>query len=262
MALVVLCGFPGSGKTLLASNLESLFEASHHPCEIVSETRVEEGNYTSTRLETQGRSDFKASIRRALAPDKIIIADGLNFIKGFRYELFCIAREQNLRFCCCFCDVDPELARERSISRYGEKVINDLLGRMETPTEKNKWDKPLFVVKDSNDKEMLNKIVETALSKSSQLSTKKATQTAIASASVNDKIDKEVNKFCEELLRIQTTAPVGSKVTICGVPYLIKKQLNSGQLKRAKREFADRAKSMTDIKNIPELFAQSLQILF
>ncbi|OHT17358.1 hypothetical protein TRFO_41103 [Tritrichomonas foetus] len=187
----------------------------------------------------------------------------MNFIKGFRYELFCFAREQNLRFCCAFCDVDPSIAKERSLARYPEKNIDDLIGRMETPNERNKWDKPLFVVTDANDQAILDEIVATALSKSSQLTSKKATLTGIGSAAtVNDKIDREINKFCDELLRIQATAPLGSKVSICGVPFVLKKQLNSGQLKRAKREFAGRVKSVPDTASIPHMFAEALTLLY
>lgn len=263
MALINLAGIPGSGKTLLANNLQPIFKKLGYDCVIVSEPSVENGAFASSKSETQARSDFKASVRRALSPEKIVIADGMNFIKGFRYELYCFAREQNLRFCCVFCDVDPSVAKQRSLSRYSEYVLNDLIGRMETPTEKNKWDKPLFIVKDANDNEMLDSIVKTALSKNTQLAPKKATAKAMgSSASINDKIDREVNEFCNELLKIQNTIPLGSRVNICGASFVLKKQLNSGQLKRAKREFGDRVKTITDSSNIPQLFADSLEILF
>lgn len=263
MALIIISGIPGSGKTLLANNLQPLFTEQGHECAIVSEPSVEDGAFTNSKRELQARSDFKASVRRAISPNKIVIADGMNFIKGFRYELFCIAREQNLRFCCCFCDADPSEAKQRSLSRYSELVVNDLIGRMEKPNEKNKWDRPLFVVKDVNDKEMLNSIVKTALSKNNQLAPKKATAKAMgSSASLNDKVDHEINEFCTELLKLQNMVPLGSEVKICGAKLVLKKQLNSGQLSRAKREFADRAKTITEDSNIPQLFADSLEILF
>ena len=262
MALIVLSGIPGSGKTHLANNLKALFEKEHHECEIVHEPSVEDGAFSSTKLEIQGRSDFKAAVRRALSPEKVVIADGMNFIKGLRYELFCIAREQNLKYCVAFCDVDQDIARERIKDRYPEKNINDLFGRMETPNERNKWDKPLFVVKDANDQEIIESIKNCALSVTSRLSSKKATAKQMGnSVLVNDRIDKEINEFCNELLKVQANVPLGSKLSICGATYILKKQLNPGQLKRARREFADRAKTITDKSNIPQLFADSLQVL-
>ncbi|OHT05731.1 Protein KTI12 like protein [Tritrichomonas foetus] len=263
MALIVLSGIPGSGKTHLANNLKPLFEAEGHECVIVPEPSVEDGAFSSSRLETQGRSDFKAAIRRALSPEKVVIADGMNFIKGFRYELYCFAREQNLKFCCAFLDTDQKIARERSLSRYPTKNLDDLYGRMETPNERNKWDRPLFVVKDGNDAQILEAIKNSALSKSNRLAPKKATASAMgSSASVNDRLDREINEFCNELLKIQSNVPLGSKVNVCGATFVLKKILNSGQLKRARREFADRAKTISDTASIAQSFADSLQLLF
>lgn len=265
MTLINIVGIPGSGKTLLANNLQPLFKELGYNCIIVSEPTVEDGAFASAEREKQARSDFKASIRRELSPNKIVIADGMNFTKGYRYELYCIARELNLRFCCAYCEVDPFVAKQRSESRYPARVLKDLIEeRMEVPNEqKNKCDKPLFVVKDANNKEVLDSIVKTALSKNNKLAPKKATAKAMgSSALLNDKIDREVNQFCDELLQIQNTIPLGSKITICGADFTLKKLLNSGQLKRAKREFGDRAKTITDSSNIQQLFADSLEILF
>jgi protein KTI12 len=33
-----------------------------------------------------------SAVERLLTKDDIVIADGLNYIKGFRYQLYCIAR--------------------------------------------------------------------------------------------------------------------------------------------------------------------------
>lgn len=33
-----------------------------------------------------------SAVERVLSKDDIVIADGLNYIKGFRYQLYCIAR--------------------------------------------------------------------------------------------------------------------------------------------------------------------------
>lgn len=263
MALIILSGIPGSGKTLLANNLKKILDESGQKCVITSEPSVEDGAFSASKLETQARSDYKASIRRSLAPGTIVIADGMNFIKGFRYELFCLARQEHLRFCCAYCEVDPNIARERSRSRYPEKNLEDLIGRMEKPSEKNKFDKPLFIVTDANDQETLHNIVACVLSKNSQLAPKKATAKVMgSSATLNDKIDHVINDFCTQFLEVQNQIPLGSNMNICGADLILKKKLNAGQLKRARREFADRAKTITDTSNIAQLFADSLEVLF
>ncbi|KAH0791326.1 protein KTI12 [Histomonas meleagridis] len=263
MALVVLSGVPGSGKTRLAQHLKPIFEATGRECVIVSEPSVEDGTFSASRRETAGRSDFKAAIRRNISPEKIVIADGMNFIKGFRYELYAMAREIGLGFCCAFCDVPEEVARERSKDRYPEATLSDLIGRMEKPSERNKWDRPLIIVKDADDKLVQEQIVSHALSKSSKLAPKKATSKAIgSSAQVNTQIDQAINAFCNELLKVQQTVPLGSTIVVCGAKFVLKKQLNSGQLKRARRDFAARAKTISDASNITQLFADSLEVLF
>lgn len=263
MALVVLSGIPGSGKTRLANHLEKAFTAAGRECVIVHEPSVEDGAFSSSRRETSGRSDFKAAIRRQLSPEKVVIADGMNFIKGFRYELFGFAREVGIGFCCAFCDVPEDVARERSKSRYPEENLNDLIGRMERPSERNKWDRPLIIVKDADDVKVHEQIVSNALSRSSKLAPKKATSKAIgSSAQVNQQIDKDINEFCNEFLKTQAIVPLGSSLNICGAKIVLKKQITPAQLKRARRDFSARAKTIGDDVNVTQLFADSLDVYF
>jgi protein KTI12 len=38
-------------------------------------------------------------MQRQMASDTILIVDSLNYIKGFRYQMYCAAREMKLRVC-------------------------------------------------------------------------------------------------------------------------------------------------------------------
>lgn len=38
-------------------------------------------------------------MQREMASDTILIVDSLNYIKGFRYQMYCAAREMKLRIC-------------------------------------------------------------------------------------------------------------------------------------------------------------------
>ena len=42
--------------------------------------------------EKMTRGTLKSAVERNLNKDTIVILDSLNYIKGFRYELFCIAK--------------------------------------------------------------------------------------------------------------------------------------------------------------------------
>lgn len=261
MSLVVLSGIPGSGKTYLANKLKQIIEAAGRECIIVPEPSVESGAFSSSRNETTARSDFKGAVQRDLIGTRVVIADGMNFIKGFRYELFCMARESSLGFCCVFCDVPDDVAFERSKARYPEAKLRDLIGRMERPSERNKFDKPLFVINEATD-DTIQPIVQSILGKT-KLAPKKATTVQIGqSAQVNDRIDRAINEFCTELIKMQSTVPIGSKITVCGVSFVLRRPLSEGQLRKARREFAGRAKSLTDDNNITQLFADSLEVFF
>lgn len=48
--------------------------------------------YRDARTEKEARATEYSAIKRLLAPDAVVIADGLNYIKGFRYQLFCEAK--------------------------------------------------------------------------------------------------------------------------------------------------------------------------
>jgi protein KTI12 len=56
-----------------------------------------------SRSEKPARATLFAAIQRQMGPDTILIVDALNYIKGFRYQLYCAAREFKLRICTvCF----------------------------------------------------------------------------------------------------------------------------------------------------------------
>jgi protein KTI12 len=82
-----------------------------------------------------------------------------------------------------------------------------------------------------------------------------------AAAQVNDRIDRVISEFSTELLRAQAAVPAGGTLTICGVTFVIEKPIGPGQLKKAKREFANRAKTAPDSASIAQMSADSLTVL-
>ena len=96
MPLAVMCGYPCAGKSWRANQLAGALRAQG--CErvhVVNETSLGirrcEG-YASASAEKQTRGALKSEVERLLSADTIVIVDSLNYIKGFRYELHCVAR--------------------------------------------------------------------------------------------------------------------------------------------------------------------------
>jgi protein KTI12 len=52
-----------------------------------------------TRSEKPARGTLFAAMQRQSGQNTILIVDGMNYIKGFRYQMYCAARELKLRVC-------------------------------------------------------------------------------------------------------------------------------------------------------------------
>ena len=75
----------------------------------------------------------------------------MNYIKGYRYELHCISRTQRTPQCTVWVQVDDLISSQWNALRGSENGISDTLlvelrKRYEAPSDKNRWDSPLFVV--------------------------------------------------------------------------------------------------------------------
>lgn len=56
-------------------------------------------NYVDSRSEKPARGALFTAMQRQMSQDTILIIDGMNYIKGFRYQMYCAARELKLRVC-------------------------------------------------------------------------------------------------------------------------------------------------------------------
>ncbi|KZV50236.1 hypothetical protein F511_03190 [Dorcoceras hygrometricum] len=99
-----------------------------------------------------------SQVDRTLSRDSVVIVDSLNSIKGYRYELWCLARAAGTRYCVLHCDVEETTCRkwnqerrEKSDSSYDDKIFEDLVRRFERPDSRNRWDSPLFELWPSRD---------------------------------------------------------------------------------------------------------------
>ena len=51
------------------------------------------------RAEKPARAALFTAAQRQMGPDTLLVVDSMNYIKGFRYQLYCAAREHKLRVC-------------------------------------------------------------------------------------------------------------------------------------------------------------------
>ncbi|KAF0739086.1 hypothetical protein LEN26_011641 [Aphanomyces euteiches] len=159
MPLVTICGIPGAGKSWIATRLQSHFEALGKDVVLINEEseHLERNQaYLDSRAEKMTRSALKSRVQLHLSANCVVILDSLNYIKGYRYELFCLAKENSTTHCVVFVNTPVDIAQTRNVSRdsdaFPELMVEEIAQRFEIPLERNRWDAPLIRVSpDVND---------------------------------------------------------------------------------------------------------------
>ena len=85
--------------------------------------------YSSLQNEKAGRSAIRASVERHLTSSRILLVDYVNDIKGFRYELWCRAREMGTTYCVVYCDVARETCVQWNKQRPIEEQYTDTVSK-------------------------------------------------------------------------------------------------------------------------------------
>ncbi|KAH9948688.1 chromatin associated protein KTI12 [Amylocystis lapponica] len=150
MALITVSGFPSSGKTRRAVQLQRHLE-----------TRLQDVEYVGPQQKVAVLSDDVLNVGREVyndsrseksaRADTILIVDAMNYIKGFRYQMYCAAREMKLRVCTVYVVATPDQCKEWNTTRedgrrYAPETLDNLLLRYEEPSSMVRWDSPLFTV--------------------------------------------------------------------------------------------------------------------
>jgi len=53
---------------------------------------VKSDYYKDPQMEKILRASLKSNVEKLIDKNRVVIIDSLNYIKGFRYELYCLAR--------------------------------------------------------------------------------------------------------------------------------------------------------------------------
>ncbi|KAF3086902.1 hypothetical protein TWF569_009975 [Orbilia oligospora] len=183
MPLIMMSGFPASGKTTRANQIRDFFNskiAELSPTDprvarlklhVVSDEGlgVSKEVYREARPEKDARATFYGAVKRLLSADDIVIADGMNYIKGYRYQLHCESKALLTPSCVVYVGTPAEKCKEWNTAKGSEKreggeetgggegkghsweayapdVLDNLIFRYEEPNGMTRWDSPLFVV--------------------------------------------------------------------------------------------------------------------
>lgn len=137
MALVIVSGLACSGRTsrcreLIREFCERVENSNSEPKLRITHLSMADANvsrqaYATQAAEKPARAAYLSLVMRSLAKDAIVIADGGpgTNIKGFRYQLWCAAREIGVRCISILCVSKPETCKARNDERKREKAQND-----------------------------------------------------------------------------------------------------------------------------------------
>lgn len=97
MPLIVMCGRPSTGKSTRAREIKDYIEANVKDMEVIIINEESLGIdrakcYADGIREKEMRALFRSNVEKVLTSKNVVILDTVNFIKGVRYELYCLAR--------------------------------------------------------------------------------------------------------------------------------------------------------------------------
>jgi protein KTI12 len=261
MPLVIICGPPCTGKTTRAHKLyDYLKNELKKQVHLVNEESLQitknEG-YGEPKTEKSTRSSLKSAVERFISKDAIVILDSLNYIKGYRYEIFCLARSAETPHCVIYCNVPFETARvwnsnRAPIDKWDEKLMEDLERRFEVPNSRNRWERPLFTV-GPNDDLPLKEIAEILSSKPQNVATIATKHEKISDPNYLYDLDKVTQDIINTILEVQNSAiaPVSDNITVPNSSSKVRlaRKVGLAELRRLRRQYIALAKQLYYTQN-------------
>eukprot|EP00058_Branchiostoma_floridae_P020010 XP_002605500.1 hypothetical protein BRAFLDRAFT_126804 [Branchiostoma floridae] len=276
MPLVVLCGIPCCGKSRRVEELKNHIESTtDRPVHVVSDESVgidKNAVYADSRQEKDARAKLKSVTEKKLTKETVVILDSLNYIKGYRYELFCLIKLLQTPHCVIHCDINPPVAsqwnQEREPSeQYTQEIFDGLVMRFEAPDSRHRWDSPLFTIQTAD--ELPCQDICDAIFHRKAPPPNASTQTQpLSSTNFLHELDKITQEVVNTLLDAQKTAVPGDYIYIPGAAdkisfpaYIyLSHVVSAPELRRHRRQFITYTKMhpVDDTSKLANMFVQYL----
>ncbi|XP_024235263.1 protein KTI12 homolog isoform X1 [Oncorhynchus tshawytscha] len=270
MPLIVMCGFPCSGKTRRAVELQEYFEQNteRKVHNVGDGTLGIEKNtvYADSQNEKNVRGSLRAEAERRINKEDIVILDSLNYIKGYRYELFCLIKHTQTPHCLVYCLTSAEVSStwntERDVEeQYTQEILDALVLRFETPDSRNRWDSPLFTIQKEDT--LPFEAISDAIFKRKAPPPNQSTQSQpLSSTNFLYELDKVTQDVLMAILNSQKTSVPGDLIAVPGATEKIEltRSLNMAELRKLRRQFISYTKMhpTENIGHIANMFVQYL----
>lgn len=195
-----------------------------------------------------------------------MIVDSLNYIKGYRYELYCLSKHMKTPQCVVHCDVSPADAQvwnagREVCERYSNEVFDSLVMRFEAPDSRNRWDSPLFVVQ-PDDPLPVEDVMATLLHRKPPPPNLSTQSQPLSSADFLHELDRMTQEVVLKVIEAQRTAVPGDILTVSTGDEKLRlpRLVPMAELRRLRKQFINYTK-LHPPKNstkIPNTFVQYL----
>ncbi|XP_020808195.1 protein KTI12 homolog [Drosophila serrata] len=290
MPIVVITGLPASGKSTRSRQVRDYFIQRGKKVHLISENEAvpkalfgKNQHAGDSQKEKVVRSDLKSAALRHVNKEDLVILDAGNYIKGYRYELYCATKASRTTQCTLFCCIPQEQAWTFNTQRtapdevpqetetgqpldnsdvpYTREIFDALCMRYEEPQSNNRWDSPLVVAlpEDTLDVEGIYK----ALYETQPLPPNLSTQNApLGATNYLFELDNIMQSIIKEILGAVKIKAFGQlRIPGSNNPVKVTTSMNALQLNRLRQKFITstcRASqtSPTPLEQVPQLFVQ------
>ncbi|XP_060778968.1 protein KTI12 homolog [Neoarius graeffei] len=270
MPLIVICGFPCSGKSRRARELKDYFvENTDKQVDIIGDEMqsIDKNSvYADSQREKNLRGVLRSEVERKINKDDIVILDSLNYIKGYRYELFCLIKHVQTPHCLVYCLTSAALSsewnKEREADyRYSQEILDALIMRFEAPDSRNRWDSPLFTIQ-KEDRLPFEAIADAVLKRKVPPPNQSTESQPLSSTNFLYELDRVTQDVLMAVLDSQKTRIPGDVVAIPGTTEKISvtRSLNIAELRKLRRQFISYTK-MHPTENIGQIANMFVQYL-
>jgi protein KTI12 len=289
--LILISGFPSSGKTYRSQQLLDFFRRKISESEDAKVKKLKLHHiddqglglsrhvYATAKAEKDARAAFSSAIKRVLGRDAIVVADGMNYIKGFRYQLYCEAKAVQTPSCVVHVGTPAEKCRElnedalkNGTAGYESEIFDNLVFRYEEPNGMNRWDSPLFTVPHEDADAPYEAIWDAMIGSDGKAKVVRPNAATVLKPATEQNYLYELDKTTSEVISTITTwqqdhpGEGGGQVLISGVEQPINLPATATtlpQLQRLRRQFTalNRQHSLSKSR-IRELFVDYLNDAF
>lgn len=265
-----MCGYPCSGKTRRAQELRDYFtQNTGRKVHIVGDEDqgIDKNSvYADSQKEKNLRGALRAEVERKVNKDDIVILDSLNYIKGYRYELFCLIKHTQTPHCLVYsltsADLSSEWNKDREAdSQYTQEILDALILRFEAPDSRNRWDSPLFTIQ-QDDPLPFEAICDALFKRKAPPPNQSTKSQPLSSTNFLYELDKVTQDVLMAVLESQKTSVPGDLISIPGATEKIEltRSLNMVELRKLRRQFISYTK-MHPTENIGQIANMFVQYL-